>query len=139
MSGGNYHITLTELLESEKKLKAVSLLKLKSSQAGEFSIKQLCLENSGENELFTDELEDESALLDCNVEDDVKKYETSENENMALIYIEGMLSLALFFINKKRFPLLKNLSKRGFLTIILELILNIPKKCVLHSVDLKIN
>lgn len=74
MSGGNYHIILTELLESEKKLKAVSLLKLKSSQAGEFSIKQLCLENSGENELFTDECEDESALLDCNVEDDVKKY-----------------------------------------------------------------
>lgn len=38
MSGANYHVSVQEILESERRLKLISLLKLKSHQCGEFTL-----------------------------------------------------------------------------------------------------
>lgn len=40
MSGGNYHISVMQVLESERKLKMLSVLKLKSATTGVFSLKE---------------------------------------------------------------------------------------------------
>lgn len=89
MSGGNYHINVTELLESEKKLKTISLLKLKSSKAGEFSLKDLVLEES-DCEIDLHEYDELSDSININnVLEEVKHYDVSENEQMSLIYIAG--------------------------------------------------
>lgn len=45
LSGSNFHVSVTQILESEKKLKILSLLKLKSSKYGVFSISQFALED----------------------------------------------------------------------------------------------
>nr|CAD7196191.1 unnamed protein product [Timema douglasi] len=88
MSGGNYHISVTEILESEIKIKAISLLKIQSYKAGEFSIKDLSLEEDEERD--DKELTESDVLADCpNVYDEVKNLETSQNELMTLIYIAG--------------------------------------------------
>nr|CAD7457768.1 unnamed protein product [Timema tahoe] len=88
MSGGNYHISVTEILESERKIKAISLLKIQSYKAGEFSIKDLSLEEDEERD--DKELTESGVLADCpNVYDEVKNLETSQNELMTLIYIAG--------------------------------------------------
>jgi hypothetical protein len=53
MSGGNYHISVMQVLESERKLKMLSVLKLKSSNKGEFSLKEFldsCEQESSEDE-----------------------------------------------------------------------------------------
>nr|CAD7256788.1 unnamed protein product [Timema shepardi] len=87
MSGGNYLISVTEILESERKIKAISLLKIQSYKAGEFSIKDLSLEEDEERDK---ELTESYVLADCpNVYDEVKNLETSQNELMTLIYIAG--------------------------------------------------
>ncbi|XP_023238551.1 uncharacterized protein LOC111637309 [Centruroides sculpturatus] len=41
MCGGNYHVSVVQVLECEKKLKFLSLLKLKSERIGNFHIKDL--------------------------------------------------------------------------------------------------
>lgn len=39
LSGSHYHVSVTQVLESEKKLKILSSLKLKSSKFGSFNLK----------------------------------------------------------------------------------------------------
>jgi hypothetical protein len=64
MSGANYHISVTQVLESERKLKMISLLNLKSAKNGVFHLKEF-LDTCGEDvdynhsdniELFEDAL-----------------------------------------------------------------------------------
>nr|CAD7448272.1 unnamed protein product [Timema bartmani] len=50
MSRGNYHISVTEILESERKIQAKSMLKIQPYNEGEFSIKDLCLEDDKERD-----------------------------------------------------------------------------------------
>lgn len=40
MSGASYHISVTQVLESERKLKMISLLNLKSAKNGVFHLKE---------------------------------------------------------------------------------------------------
>lgn len=50
MSGSHFHISVTQVLESEKKLKILSLLKLKSSKFGTFSLKEFSFSDKDEND-----------------------------------------------------------------------------------------
>lgn len=49
MSGGNYNISCLQVLESERKLKILSLIRLYSSQKGEFQLKNLDYLKQNEN------------------------------------------------------------------------------------------
>lgn len=89
MSGATYHVTLTQILESEKKLKLLSLIKLNSSISGSFSLID-----------FLNTAETQSNQTSAN-SSDVDKFdnnfffnnpEVSENDLMILIYITGYIT-----------------------------------------------
>lgn len=85
MSGGNYHISVKQVLESEKRLKVISLLKLKSFSHGEFQLQEFL-----------------SACEDDKIDGvlDLSKYEgiydmlvnINEQEISSLIYICGYIA-----------------------------------------------
>lgn len=52
MSGCNYHISLAQILESERKLKVMSLLKLRSEKYGDFEIKDFSASDDIPEEIF---------------------------------------------------------------------------------------
>lgn len=55
MSGSNYYISVQEILESEKKLRVKSLLKVKSDKYGNFTISDLIYSHCFENDSLTDD------------------------------------------------------------------------------------
>lgn len=88
MSGGNYHITVTQVLESERRLKSLSLIKMMSSTVGEFSIKDIVIEEpKGSEKDLWDQGTVESEYPD--LLDEIINQEISDSEQMALIYIAG--------------------------------------------------
>lgn len=52
LSGYNYHVSVEQVLESERKLKMLGVLKLKAASVGEFSIHTFCdkVQLASENE-----------------------------------------------------------------------------------------
>lgn len=61
MNGGNYHVSVTQIMETEKKLKLLSLLKLNSSKCGQFNLKEISVQ-------FTDYVE---PVIECQFEEQV--------------------------------------------------------------------
>jgi hypothetical protein len=87
MSGGNYHISVMQVLESVRKLKMLSLLKLKSSNKGEFSLKEFL--DSCEQESSEDENELVEKFEDALIAEDEA---ISQDEAEVLVYIAGYIA-----------------------------------------------
>lgn len=78
--------SVTEILKSGKKIKAISVIKVKWSAAGECSIKDLFLENQDENK------EDWYFVTDCqDLINAIDYEETPNSENIVFIYIAATL------------------------------------------------
>lgn len=86
MSGGNYHVTVTQILESEHKLKLLSILKLNSSKFGEFHVKDF-LASCTEEDSFVIQPVDSLLFRDL----DTQEINITENEIQVLIYIGGYI------------------------------------------------
>lgn len=87
MSGANYHISVTQVLESERKLKMISLLNLKSAKNGVFHLKEFldtCGEDVDYNHSDNIELFEDALIL---TEDEWISHE----EVHILIYIAGYI------------------------------------------------
>jgi hypothetical protein len=87
MSGGNYHISVMQVLESERTLKMLSVLKLKSSNKGEFSLKEFL--DSCEQESSEDENELVEKFEDALIAEDEA---ISQDEAEVLVYIAGYIA-----------------------------------------------
>jgi hypothetical protein len=88
MSGGNYHISVMQVLESERKLKMLSVLKLKSSNKGEFSLKEFldsCEQESSQDENELVEKFEDALII---AEDEA----ISQDEAEVLVYIAGYIA-----------------------------------------------
>jgi len=87
MSGGNYNISVTQILESEKKRKLMGLLTLNSSICGKFRIKSLQqAHDEHETDNITDKEEDfEDAVTEAD-------HVSIANNMMALVYIAGYVA-----------------------------------------------
>lgn len=89
MSGGNYHVSVAQILQSEKKIKVVNLLTLKSARCGQFQISDLF---SDVNEIDFSNTNDEfinKTFEDIDKHTDV--VEVTKNDFMALMYIGGYI------------------------------------------------
>lgn len=86
MSGSNYNITVKQILESERKLKILSLLKLHSSKHGEFHIKDF-LPSCEEELVFNRDDQDLTLFQDVDTNWPI----LSENDIKVLIYIGGYI------------------------------------------------
>ncbi|KAK4884730.1 hypothetical protein RN001_001001 [Aquatica leii] len=96
MSGGNYHISVMQVLESERKLKLLSVLELKSSYNGSFIVDNLLLTKERKNIDLDTHVEFDDIFLDAVIltNDEI----ISENETRVLIYIAGYIARV---VNKK--------------------------------------
>ena len=70
MSGGNYHVSVQQILESERKIKLKSVLELHSHTHGKISLKNFVVEFSGNTNESTDDVDAEffSELISNSVE-----------------------------------------------------------------------
>lgn len=97
MSGDNYHISVVQVLESERKLKMISLLKLTSAFKGTFQLNNLLPDFN--HETFTNKnnvIEIDEVFLDALILTTDKRIR--ENDCKVLIYIGGYIGRVL---NKK--------------------------------------
>lgn len=86
MSGGNYNVSFRQVLESEHKLKVLSLIELYSEKAGHFKIKNLLCEDS----INISECEVPAQYYNVfNTDDDV---EITETLMSVLIYVAGYVA-----------------------------------------------
>lgn len=97
MSGGNYCIALRQILESEKKLKVLDLIKLKSKTSGDISIKLLSVDDSLDNiSSVNDVFNDDADVCDISDFQDIvfsaKEFDIAENIMSVLIYIAGYVA-----------------------------------------------
>lgn len=97
MSGGNYHISVTQVLESERKLKLLSFLKLQSSVKGDFIINNL-LSNCKENVIMDTEpgRQFDDNFLDVLILSNEESI--NDQDTRILIYIAGYIGRV---VNKK--------------------------------------
>lgn len=89
MSGGNYNVSVRQVLESERKLKSISLLRLNSSQQGEFSLKHFVghvATKESENSVKIDNYEEFESVLNEQCYVDIDKNELN------VIYIAGYVA-----------------------------------------------
>lgn len=95
MSGANYHISVAQVLESERKLKFISLINLKSSKNGNFQLTDFSINEDD------DSIEDVSLDEFFNdVPEIAKSVHISYDEASILIYIAGYIaSKILRFVN----------------------------------------
>lgn len=96
MSGANYNISIVQILESEKKLKIMSLLKLNSAKLGDFKIRDIMGHKGEEHtgELENNEGGNENNYLDTfsSIIEEYEMVEVSESNMMSLIYIAGYVA-----------------------------------------------
>ena len=86
-SGCNYNVSVTQILESEKKIKVMNLLKVRGDKSSNFVIKYLrCTDN------VPDELEDCSRFN--SVFNSVSLADIHENDVNILIYISGYVAFS---------------------------------------------
>lgn len=93
MSGACYHISVKQVLESEKKLKAVSLIKLHSAKHDVINLSEIFLPLdtvSDSNEYSNDNNYDNALFDDLTV--DLSDINISENDIIGLLYITGYLA-----------------------------------------------
>ena len=84
MSGGNYNVSVEQVLESENKLKIVNLLSLKSSHSNVLHI----------TDMNTSSVEDEESSVTSldlfdGIHDEVTDHELSHTDEKVMIYISG--------------------------------------------------
>ena len=97
LAGTNFHISVREVLESEKKLKLVSLLKLNSSKLGQISIAKFvadCTDAGVSQDDTVSELSDEQCMISCNFVDvisDCDSVTVTSNEIQILIFLGGYI------------------------------------------------
>lgn len=90
MCGGNYHVSVIQILESEKKLKLISLVNLTSAKSGDFQIKTFlsnCAESASDDRVdvdIDDCFEDAVSLADV--------IDVTESNHRVLIYIAGYVA-----------------------------------------------
>ena len=100
LAGTNYHVSVREIMESEKKLKLVSLLRLQSSSVGNISIAQFSLEcfnsdSSDDNDVDlglqsgTDIDYFHSVLIKC------ERIVITDSEMQALVFVAGYIGRKL--------------------------------------------
>lgn len=88
MSGATYHVSLTQILESERKLKILSLIKLSSGSKGNFVLNDfLNTTEIAQSETNTTDIDDK--LDDLIYENNT---EISEEELMVLVYMTGYIA-----------------------------------------------
>lgn len=88
MCGSNYHISVAQVFESERKLKLLGLLNLKSGQNGNFHLKEfldMCEEETSQD------AEDKSIDLFEEAIGCTENYSIAQNEIGVLIYIAGYI------------------------------------------------
>ena len=86
MSGSCYHVSVSQVLESEKRLKIMSVLKLKSSSCGEFSLKDFSLN-------FNESLKEVTYNEDLHLAITKSRHvEIDSNTASVLFYIAGYVS-----------------------------------------------
>ena len=93
LSGSNYYVSVSQILESEKKLKILSLLKLNSNKFGIFSFKELCdLDDflDSEEDSLEIELHPFSDILTSDIDINLQ-----ESEINSLCFIAGYCSHGL--------------------------------------------
>ena len=90
MSGGNYNISVTQVLESEKRLKILNYLSLKSSLKGSFHITQLNHSSSTD----TDFEKSATTNFECanNIFQAIHLEELSESDSNVLIFVSGYVA-----------------------------------------------
>ncbi|XP_035212330.1 uncharacterized protein LOC118186362 [Stegodyphus dumicola] len=87
MSGANYHISLTQALESEKKLQLISWMKLNSSKNGEFTIKTLQTDNDDLDNSTECSTEKFNEIISFS-----QTFKITEKDMRVLIYIGGYVA-----------------------------------------------
>lgn len=100
MSGGNYNITVQQILESERKLKITSILILKSHKSGSLEIKNFNNECNSVDEILTSS--DNDLILNC-IDDVVScsyDEEISEETIPIILYICGYVGKKIAERNK---------------------------------------
>lgn len=87
MSGGNYNLSVQQVVESENKLKIVNLLSLKSSKSNVLHITDLSTSSVEEEECSGNSLD-----MFSGIHDDVTDLELSHTDLKVLIYISGYVA-----------------------------------------------
>lgn len=87
MSGCNYHVSVSQILESERKLKVMSLLKLRSTKYGDFQIADLDPADVPEDNDF--EINDSPFYVCLDASDGL---EINETEGSILYFLAGYCS-----------------------------------------------
>lgn len=101
MSGGCYNISVVQVLEAEKKLKSVSLIKLVSSINDGFEIRDLHIpevEDECNNDSFGELEKDIDEFSD--ISNDLKDISLSDNDLVGLVYIGGYICFKNLKSNK---------------------------------------
>lgn len=89
MCGGSYHVSVTQVLESEKKIKVLNFLKLKSTAKGNFEIRKVF---SNLNEVEFNDISNEFINRTYEeIDRHVDALDISKDEHMILIYIGGYI------------------------------------------------
>src|SRR5688572_15486080 len=94
LSGANFHVSVQEIKESEKKLKIVSILNVVSASRGDITIKDFIVQAADNVENTIDVKDDivQELLASSMVCDDV---EITESESQSLIFIAGYVGYKL--------------------------------------------
>jgi hypothetical protein len=127
MCGASYHVSVSQVLESEKKIKVLNFLKVKSAVNGEFEIRSL-FSNLNEVE-FNDSTDDFINRTYEELDRHIDVINISNDEYMILIYIGGYIANSL-----KSKMLCKNCAES--LTLDKELQIESKKEALLYLDDL---
>lgn len=94
LSGANFHVSVQELKESEKKLKIVSILHVVSASHGEITLKDFIVQaaDNVDNSLDVKDGIVQELLTCCKGCDDV---EITESESQSLVFIAGYVGFKL--------------------------------------------
>ncbi|XP_054707146.1 protein eyes shut homolog [Uloborus diversus] len=87
MSGGNYHVSVQQLLESERKLRLKSILQLHSNKFGNIPIKNLVLEICGNEQ--SESIEERCDLLYSDIFENFDHTQVTADDIEILTFIGG--------------------------------------------------
>jgi hypothetical protein len=126
MCGASYHVSVSQVLESEKKIKVLNFLKVKSAVNGKFEIRSLF---SNLNEVkFNDSTDDFINRTYEELDRHIDVINISNDEYMILIYIGGYIA------NSLKSKMCKNCGES--LTLDKELQIESKKEALLYLDDL---
>lgn len=95
LAGTNYHVSVREIMESEKKLKLISLLKLQSPAVGNLSVAQFsleCVNNDADNNDKDGDVNDEPF---DHVLNETDKIVITDSEMQVLVFVAGYIGRKL--------------------------------------------